>query len=78
LELLRYFVDRTVFSNNRRREFEERRAITDPMVLDLNARGLLDDHRPIVARYRESLSPEVNGAWTISALGKKFLQFISS
>jgi hypothetical protein len=78
LELLRYFANRATFPNDRRREFEERRTITDPMVLDLHTRGLLDDHRPVVARNRESFSPEVNGAWTISALGNKFLQFISS
>jgi hypothetical protein len=78
LELLRYFDNRARFPNDRRRQFEERRTLTDPMVLDLNARGLLEDHRPIAARNRESLSPEVNGAWTISALGKRFLQFISA
>jgi hypothetical protein len=78
LELLRYFANRAVFPSDRRREFEERRAITDPMVLDLHARGLLDDHRPVAARNRESFNPEVNGAWTISALGNKFLQFISN
>ena len=78
LELLKYFANRAVFPNDRRRELEDRRAITDSMVLDLHARGLLDDHRPIVARNRESSYPEVNGAWTMSTLGNKFLQFISS
>jgi hypothetical protein len=78
LELLRYFANRVTFPNDRRRELEERRAVTDPMVLDLHTRGLLDDHRPVVARNRESSYAEVNGAWTISMLGNKFLQFISS
>lgn len=77
LEILRYFGNRSGFPTDRRRQFEDRRSITDPMVLDLNARGLLEDHRPIAARNRESLSPEVNGAWTVSTLGNKFLQFIS-
>jgi hypothetical protein len=78
LELLKYFGNRSGFPNDRRRQFEDRRSITDPMVLDLNARGLLEDHRPFVARNRESSNPEVNGAWAVSTLGNKFLQFIST
>ena len=38
----------------RRSELRNRRQLTDPMVLDVNDRGLLVDPRPYVARTRES------------------------
>jgi hypothetical protein len=48
LELLRCFADPTTFPAQRRIELRNRRAMTDPIVLDLNSRGLLEDPRPLL------------------------------
>jgi hypothetical protein len=61
----------------RKAELRERRQLTDPMVLDLNDRGLLIDPRPYVARTRESIDSLTIQGWTLSPLGKEFLSFIA-
>ena len=48
------------------------------MVNDLNVRGLIQDHRPYIARNRESSSALVSLEWTLSDLGRHFLSFILS
>lgn len=77
LEILRFFSDRSAFPPQRRTELQNRRSLTDPMVLDLSARGLLEDPRPYVARIRESPQSLLTAAWSLSELGRKFLGFIS-
>jgi hypothetical protein len=54
LELIRLFADPTTFPAQRRIELRNRCAMTDPIVLDLNSRGLLEDPRQFAARMRES------------------------
>jgi len=54
LEILRLFASPATFPTLRREELRARRALTDPMVNDLNNQGLLVDPRPFVARTRES------------------------
>jgi len=52
------------------------REFTDAVVNDLNTRGLLIDHRPYIARNRESSAPLVTRQWDLSALGRQFVAFI--
>jgi hypothetical protein len=77
LELLRLFADPARFPVQRRTELREHRAMTDPIVLDLNSRGLLEDPRPYAARMRESQEGLVTANWTLSSLGREFLSFVS-
>jgi hypothetical protein len=48
LEILRLFVNPGAYPPERRGELRERRRLTDPMVLDLNDRGLLIDPRHLL------------------------------
>jgi hypothetical protein len=74
---LRLFGDRSGFPTERRVELENRRSLTDPVVLELNARGLLEDPRPFAARNREGYHPLVVDAWRLSSLGAQFFKFIT-
>jgi hypothetical protein len=76
-EILRLFVNPGAFPPARRGELRAQRNLTDPMVLDLNERGLLNDPRPYVARTRESPDSLTIQAWTLSQLGNRFLSFIA-
>lgn len=77
IEILRLFGNRAAFPTPGIRALEANRKLTDPIVLDLNARGLLNDLRPFAARMREPLQSLVTDSWTLSALGVRFLGFIS-
>lgn len=77
LEILRLFASPSEYPSARRVELRERRQLTDPMVLDLNDRGLLVDPRPYVARTRESIDSLTVQGWTLSPLGKEFMSFIA-
>jgi hypothetical protein len=77
LEILRLFSDRSAFPAQRRTELQNRRSLTDPIVLDLSLRGLLEDPRPYAARVRDSIDSLLVGRWSLSELGRKFLNFIS-
>ena len=77
VEILRLFKNRGSFSTERFRELEKSRDLTDPIVSDLNARGLLNDPRPIAARNRDPMHSLVADQWTLSSLGSRFLGFIS-
>lgn len=77
LEILRLFANPVAFPATRRDELRQRRSLTDPMVLDLNDRGLLIDPRPYAARTRESNDSLTTQGWTLSALGKEFMSFIA-
>jgi len=78
IEVLRLFEDRIGFSPLRRQQLQGRRSLTDPVVLDLNLRSLVEDPRPFAARARESNDALVGLAWTLSPLGKQFMKFISA
>ena len=74
LLLLHFFNDRGAFSHERKAEFIQRRALTDPMVIDLTSRGLLNDPRPYAARNRES--ENCAGWFAFRALGRHCPKFI--
>lgn len=76
-EILRLFANRGLFPPTRLKELRERRGLTDPMVIDLNDRGLLVDPRPYAARNRESPDSLTLQHWTLSPLGNDFLLFIA-
>jgi hypothetical protein len=76
-EILRLFANRSTFSSPRMKELRERRGLTDPMVIDLNDRGLLVDPRPYISRTRESSDSLTLQPWTLSPLGNEFLLFIA-
>jgi hypothetical protein len=76
IEILRAF-EHPSASGIRRSELGKRRTITDSLVMDLNARGLLVDPRPVAARNRESSEALVLIGWKPSDLGREFLNFIS-
>jgi hypothetical protein len=59
-----------------RSRMSSHREFTDAVINDLNARGLLVDHRPYIARNRESSSPLASLSWTLSELATQFLAFI--
>ena len=67
LEILKLFANPSAFAAVRRDELCQRRSLTDPMVIDLNDRGLLVDPRPYVARMRESPESLTQTGWTLSA-----------
>jgi hypothetical protein len=77
LEILRLFANPQAYPPTRRTELRDRRQLTDPMVLDLNDRGLLVDPRPYVARTRESTESLTQVGWTLSPMGNDFLLFIA-
>ena len=77
IEILRLFSNRAAFPQERFRALDANRSLTDFIVLDLNARGLLIDPRPFAARMREPLHSFVSDSWTLSNLGTRFLAFIS-
>jgi hypothetical protein len=77
LEILRMFANPQAYPPARRTELRDRRQLTDPMVLDLNDRGLLVDPRPYVARTRESTESLTQAGWTLSPMGNDFLLFIA-
>ena len=77
LLLVRYFDDRGAFAHASRVELMERRAVTDPMILELNSRGLLKDPRPYVARNRDSDQNLLVQDWTVTPIGKEFLGFVA-
>ncbi len=76
-ELLRLFANPAGFPATRRGELRAQRSLTDPMVLDLNERGLLIDPRPYVARTREPSESHTVQGWTLSPLGNQFLSSIA-
>jgi hypothetical protein len=78
LEILKLFADPGAFPASRRDELRQQRSLTDPMVIDLNDRGLLVDPRPYAARMRESPDSLTQAGWTLSALGREFLLFIAA
>jgi hypothetical protein len=78
LELLKLFSDRRSYPVDRMNQLRERRGLTNPMVLELNSRGLLNDPRPYVARTRESEEGLVIQDWILTPLGKEFLSFIAA
>lgn len=61
-----------------RSQMSGRREFTDCVVIDLSTRGLLIDHRPYIARNRESSSPLASLEWTLSEIGRQFLAFIGA
>ncbi len=77
LELLKLFADRVNYPELQRQQLRDRRELTDPIVLDLNSRGLLKDPRASVARTRGSDESLTIQSWTLTRLGTKFLTFIS-
>ncbi len=77
IEILRLFRNRAAFPQERFRVLDANRNLTDPIVLDLNAHGLLNDPRPFAARAREPLHSFVADPWDLSNLGVRFLAFIS-
>ncbi len=77
LVLLDLFNNRGAFSHARRAVLMEQRALTDPMIIELASRGILNDPRPYVARTRESVDSLTVQDWTLSSLGKEFLLFVS-
>jgi hypothetical protein len=77
LEILGLFANPATFPALRREELRARRALTDPMVNDLNNQGLLIDPRPFVARTRESPESLTIAGWRLSPLGNEFLLFIA-
>ena len=77
IEIVRLFRNRATFPQERLRALDANRNLTDPTVLDLNARGLLNDPRPFAARTREPLHGLVSDPWNLSNLGVRFLAFIS-
>jgi hypothetical protein len=76
-EILRLFANRGIFPEARMKELRERRGLTDPMVIDLNDRGLLVDPRAYVSRTRESPDSLTLQNWTLSSLGNEFLLFVA-
>jgi hypothetical protein len=76
LVLLDLFNNRGGFSHERRLALMQRRALTDPMIIELASRGLLNDPRPYVARGRDSEDSLIRQEWTLTLLGKEFLSFI--
>ncbi len=76
-EILRLFANPALFPSTRRNDLRQRRALIDPMVLDLNDRGLLNDPRPYVARTRESPDSLIQQGWTLTKLGNELLSFIA-
>jgi hypothetical protein len=76
LLLLRYFTDRGAFSHEQRLALMQRQALTNPMVIELSSRGLLNDPRPYVARNRESEDSLAMYEWSLTPLGKEFLAFV--
>jgi hypothetical protein len=78
LELLKLFNDRSAYPMDCMAQLRERRGLTDPMVIDLDNRGLLNDPRPYVARNRESEDSLIIQDWTLRPLGKEFLSFIAA
>jgi len=78
LELLNLFCNRGSYPPGRLNQLREQSGLTDPMVLDLNNRGLLSDPRPYAARNREPIDSLVLQGWTLTALGKEFLSFIAA
>ncbi len=77
LQILRVFESPASFAVGRA-SLAQQRALTDQVVNDLNGRGLVQDHRPYVARDRESANALVSLGWTLSDLGRQFLAFILS
>jgi hypothetical protein len=77
LQVLRLFESPSSFQADRT-SFAQQRALSDQVVHDLDIRGLIQDHRPYVARNRESSNALVSLAWTVSELGRQFLTFILS
>ncbi len=78
LLLLRFFKDRGAFSHEHRLALMQRRALIDPMIIELASRGLLNDSRPYVARNRESEDSLTVQEWTLTPLGKEFLSFVAT
>lgn len=76
LVLLDLFNNRGGFSHERRLALMQRRALTDPMIIELASRGLLNDPRPYVARGRDSEDSLIRQEWTLTLLGKEFLSFM--
>ena len=76
--ILRLFTDRAAFVHERRLELIQRRQMTDPMVIELSSRGLLNDPRPYVARSRESDQSLIISEWTLTPFGKDFMAFVST
>jgi hypothetical protein len=77
LEILGLFANPVMFPATRREELRARRALTDPMVNDLNNQGLLVDPRPFIARTRESSESLTIQGWRLSPFGSEFLLFIA-
>ena len=77
IEILRLFGAQPGSQGQRRQELGKRLIITDSIVMDLNAKGLLQDPRPYVARSRESAESLVFLDWKLSDLGREFVNFIS-
>lgn len=78
LALLRFFSNRGSYSHDEAMTLINRRSVTDPMILELNSRGLLKDPRPYVSRNRDVEDSLVKQGWTLTALGMEFLGFIST
>ena len=78
LQLLRVFQDRSSVSSGVIDNFRQQRVLTDPVVNDLNQRGLLDDPRPYVARGRDSSDSLIIQPWQLSKLGNQFMKFVSA
>jgi len=77
LELLKLFADRAAYPPGHRQQLRDGRELTDPIVLDLNSRGMLKDPRASVARTRDSDESLTIQSWTLTRLGTDFLAFIS-
>ena len=77
LALLRFFSNRGAYSHDQAMALINRRSVTDPMIFELNSRGLLKDPRPYVSRNRDAEDSLVKQDWTLTALGVEFLGFIN-
>jgi len=76
LEVLRV-IERGITAVERDR-FSFDRILTDQVIMDLLARGLISDTRPYVARGREDPSYSlITYRWDVTGLGKEFVRFMS-
>lgn len=78
LVLLKFFSNRGGHSHDHAMALINRRTLTDPMILELNSRGLLKDPRPYVSRNRDIEDSLVKQDWTLTTLGAQFMAFIST
>jgi hypothetical protein len=77
LRILKYFQNRSSFNSSDVLALREARMITDMVINEMAGRGLIEDHRPYAARGRDSGESLIIYEWTLSTLGKQFMEFIT-